>query len=280
MKWQWLIANNLALVAVCSAPAHAQTVSPGTAAATAPVSSAPFDLSKTFIAQLEERVTTLEERVLGLEHPTDSLVQRVEELEKESFGGVSQDQLSLPDRIAHLESAVYSRPQAKNLPDGMESFVEDKHARAANPLKLRMPNLKLSQFASSKSNQQTGLTSNLAATGGFGATIVKSVPAPNTHDVPTPINPYATPGAYYGYPYVYNGPGLPPYAYGVFPGSPGWFDSAYRQSGQTFYIGQPFFPWAANRIAPHSNSNNAANEAALQALQMQMMARAAAAGKH
>lgn len=58
---------------------------------------------------------------------------------------------------------------------------------------------------------------------------------------------YSSPGRYFGYPYNYYGQGLPPQAYGAFPGNARWWGSPYQQSGLPFSTSYPFFPWAANR---------------------------------
>jgi hypothetical protein len=196
-------------------------------------------------------VTAVEEHVLGLEHPIDSLEDRINVLEGQVFGGVSDrtptgKEYSVPERISNLESAVYSRAAQgfDDLPDGMSTFLEEPK-RGSRISKQEAVVIKPSQ--SDVDEISSSVISRVTNGSLLGGSIGKPVKQPAIKATNKYVNPYATPGYYHGYPYVYRGPGLPPYAYGNYPGSPNWFNSPYQQSGATFYNQYPYFPWAANR---------------------------------
>jgi hypothetical protein len=209
------------------------------------------------LAGLGERVAALEERVLGLEHPLDSLLERTDVLETVMYGGTNPSstaahQFSLPERISALESAIYSHAgnASQDLPDGMSTFV-DKKARRTNNRTIASQ----SEDSQSPATTPQNKSGDVAGAGGSQLSSARAAVSPVVPNAPDAgaakyVNPYATPGKYSGYPYRYRGPGLAPYSYGVYPGSPGWFDSPYRQSGQAFSTQSPYYPWAANQVAP------------------------------
>lgn len=218
------------------------------------------DLSKTIRASLGERLAALEERVLGLEHPIDSLISRTDALEQEVFGWTPgaqpRGESVLPERISSLESAVYAHAtrEPQSLPDGMSTFVAGQRLKRAANRWLAAAKETPAQAAVTAPVMNLVAVPTASQCSVAVPTITTPKPKGSENGQAKYVNPYATPGRYSGYPYIYKGPGLPPAAYGAYPGSATWFNSPYRQSGELFYTNAPYFPWAANRNGTNSKS--------------------------
>lgn len=93
-----------------------------------------------FIANLGERLTALEEKILGLQHPLEGVLERTGALEIEVFGGtLSGDRTPIVERISKLETAAFKNASkdSHNLPDGMSTFVDSRKEVPRSSGKLR-----------------------------------------------------------------------------------------------------------------------------------------------
>lgn len=177
-------------------------------------------------SQMSERLSALERIVDGQEHKKEPLSDRAGALERTVFGEHGQDlsdALSVSERIDRIDHTVF------NTVRGEEPFTSNSVLDYANDPRIL------------QAKHALWMARNARVSGLTGSAVIQA-PAARF------FSGYQAPGTTYGYPYVYKGPGLPPFSYGAYPGAPIWWNSAYRRSGQPFYTGAPYFPWAGNRV--------------------------------
>ena len=209
---------------LCSiqATAVAQEMTPDQAASlgrqdTSGMLASPVQLSA-ICNQLGDRLSKLEYIVTGERHLNVQALDRTKALEKVVYGNLPDEltsAFSVSERIDRVQSAIMQV------------------ARTPAAAGARMPD----------DNDIEGLRRGFLTW----SARLKAVAPPVVTPQAKPLNGIQTPGRNYGYPYTYNGPGLPPASNGAYPGTATWWNSPYRQSGQPFSTNAPFFPSVSNR---------------------------------